>query len=137
MAAALEVIRRLERNPITDEMGRRGAIIQDSVRMLAKQAGVEKHVVNLGRPQWSITKFYDHNNAESVALKSLFQQEFIKRGILTLGTHNLNATFSDSDAEYVVQAYREVIPILAEAIANNDAERRLEGSMIEVLFKVR
>jgi glutamate-1-semialdehyde aminotransferase len=137
MAASRAVIHRLETQPIIQEMGRRGAIIQDVVRSCAVANGVEKNIVNFGQPQWSITKFFDREGAESVALKSLFQQEFIKRGILTLGTHNLNATFSDSDTDHIVQAYRQVIPILAEAVRANDAASRLEGSMIEVIFKVR
>lgn len=46
-------------------------------------------------------------------------------------------TLSDIDAEYVAKAYREVMPILAEAIQANDTANRLEGSMIEEVFKVR
>jgi glutamate-1-semialdehyde 2,1-aminomutase len=137
MAASLEVIKRLESAPIIAEMGRRGEIIKKAISTSAMTNGVEKNVLNLGMPQWSITKFFDRDGAESIALKSLFQQEFIKRGILTLGTHNLNATLSDNDAEYVASAYREVMPILAEAIQANDAANRLEGSMIEAVFKVR
>jgi glutamate-1-semialdehyde 2,1-aminomutase len=137
MAASLEVIRRLQSEPIITEMGRRGTMIQQSIRAFAQAAGIEKNVVTLGRPQWFITKFYDSKGVESIALKSLFQQEFLKRGILTLGTHNLNATLSDADVEHVVAAYREVMPILADAIMNDDIEKRLQGSMIEVIFKVR
>jgi glutamate-1-semialdehyde 2,1-aminomutase len=137
MAASRAVIHRLETQPIIHEMGRRGAKIQDAVRSCAVANGIEKNVVNFGQPQWSITKFFDREGAESVALKSLFQQEFIKRGILTLGTHNLNATLSDSDTDYIVQAYQQVMPILADAVRANDAASRLEGSMIEVIFKVR
>ncbi|MEY4669671.1 MAG: hypothetical protein RL518_2370 [Pseudomonadota bacterium] len=137
MAASLEVIRRLEDEPIIAEMGRRGIMIQRAIKTFAEEAGVTSNIVNMGTPQWSITKFYDNNGGESIALKSLFQQEFIKRGILTLGTHNLNATLSDVDVEHIVQTYREVIPLLAEALAKGDVESRLEGSPIEVIFKVR
>jgi glutamate-1-semialdehyde aminotransferase len=137
MAASREVIHRLETQPIIREMSRRGSRIQDAVRSCAAANGIEKNVVNLGMPQWSTTKFFDRDGAESVALKSLFQQEFIKRGILTLGTHNLNATLSDADVDHIVLAYQQVMPIVADAVKANDAVSRLEGSMIEVIFKVR
>ncbi len=137
MAASREVIRRLQLEPITSEMARRGLRIKEAVSLCAIENGVESNVVNLGMPQWSITKFFDRDGAESVALKSLFQQEFIKRGILTLGTHNLNATLSDKDIDHIVQAYQQVMPILADAVRANNAASRLEGSMIELLFKVR
>ncbi len=137
MAASLEVIQRLETEPIINEMARRGARIQDTVRTCAAANGIESNVANLGMPQWSITKFLDRRGAESIELKSLFQQEFIKRGILTLGTHNLNATLSDLDTTHIVTAYEEVLPIVADAIQANDAASRLEGSMIQVIFKVR
>lgn len=137
MAASLEVIARLEKEPIITQMAQCGLTIQAAIRRLARELGIEQNVINLGRPQWSITKFYDRSGAESIALKSLFQQEFIKRGILTLGTHNLNATISEADTQRIVGTYHEVMPILAEAIERDDAVSRLEGSMIEVIFRVR
>jgi glutamate-1-semialdehyde aminotransferase len=137
IAASLEVIRRLESEPIITEMARRGAAIKKTIRDEAGKYGVQDKVVNLGYPQWSITKFYDHTGSESIALKSLFQQEFIKRGILTLGTHNLNATLSDADVEHISGAYEEVMPVLAQAIKDDNAAELLEGEIIQVIFRVR
>jgi glutamate-1-semialdehyde aminotransferase len=137
MAASMEVIRRLETQPITQVMGEKGDKLISEIKKIASSVGLENQIVPFGIPQWSLVKFFDPEGVESLALKSLFQQEFLKRGILTLGTHNLNATFSNDDLTYTIKAYSEVLPILAEAINNNSVDKLIEGEKIQAIFKVR
>jgi glutamate-1-semialdehyde 2,1-aminomutase len=59
------------------------------------------------------------------------------RGILTLGTHNLNYAHSDADIDRLIAAYSEVFPLLADAIHNNALKQYLRCEPLQPLFKVR
>ena len=50
------------------------------------------------------------------------EQEMIKRGILWGGFHNMSFSHSDSDIEYTLKVYREVLPILKKAVEENNVD---------------
>jgi glutamate-1-semialdehyde 2,1-aminomutase len=68
-------------------------------------------------------------------LKSLVQQEMIKRGILWGGFHNMSFSHSDEDIEYTLKAYQDVLPILKEAVNKQDVHGFLKGDPVEPVFR--
>jgi glutamate-1-semialdehyde aminotransferase len=137
MAASMEVIRILETEQVIETLVRNGAVIQDTINRLARDHGIGQQLECIGKPQWSLIRFRDQHGNDSIPLKSLFQQEVIKRGILILATHNMNYALKDSDLKEVVGVYEEVIPYLADAVKTGTVEQRLEGTMIQAIFKIR
>jgi glutamate-1-semialdehyde 2,1-aminomutase len=71
------------------------------------------------------------------ALKTLWLQEMFARGVLTLGTHNMSYAHGKADVAELIAAYDQVFPILADAVAANDIDRRLRCAPLQPLFKVR
>ncbi len=67
-------------------------------------------------------------HAPSWLLKSYFIQELCKRGILSLGSHNLNLVHSEQDVHTLLGVYAEVLPKLIHL----DADKA-----IQPVFKVR
>jgi glutamate-1-semialdehyde 2,1-aminomutase/spore coat polysaccharide biosynthesis protein SpsF len=137
MAASLQVIRILEDEPVVETLRRNGNILKEKINDLSKLHGIEGHVQCVGMPQWSLIKFMNDRQEDSLELKSLFQQEVLKRGILFLGTHNMNFTLTDELVRQTVNVYGEVIPFIAEAIRSGEVDKRLEGTKIQAVFKVR
>ncbi|MEJ2616417.1 MAG: aminotransferase class III-fold pyridoxal phosphate-dependent enzyme [Ignavibacteriaceae bacterium] len=68
-------------------------------------------------------------------LKSLVQQELIKRGILWSGFHNMSFSHSDEDVEYTLNAYKEVLPILKKAVDEKNVPGYLKGKPVEPVFR--
>ncbi|RPI71543.1 MAG: aminotransferase class III-fold pyridoxal phosphate-dependent enzyme [Ignavibacteriales bacterium] len=68
-------------------------------------------------------------------MKSLVQQEMIKRGILWSGFHNMSFSHSDEDVDYTLKAYRDVLPILKEAVNKKDVKNYLLGEPVEPVFR--
>jgi len=64
-------------------------------------------------------------------MKSLYQQEIVKLGILTAGGFNICWSHSDEDIDRTLDASRASLAILAAAVAVGDVEARLEGSPLE------
>ncbi|MBL8744200.1 MAG: hypothetical protein JNK04_23995 [Myxococcales bacterium] len=63
------------------------------------------------------------------------QQEMIARGVLWSGFHNLSFSHDDKDIAHILGAYNEVLPMLAEALADKAVEKRLRGKMLEPVFR--
>src|SRR5262249_60101302 len=59
---------------------------------------------------------FDARAADPLAQKSLVQQELVRRGILWGGFHNMSLSHSDEDVDRTLRAYREVLPILRDAV---------------------
>jgi hypothetical protein len=72
---------------------------------------------------------------DPLVLKSLVQQELLRRRILWQGFHNLSFAHSDADVEEALAAYREVLAVLKGAIELGDAARRLLGVPVEPVFR--
>jgi len=114
---------------------------------LAKQGnklkvGYNKIVTNLGMNYTKCSGFdcrtivtFDASAGNPLEMKSLVQQEMIKRGILWSGFHNMSFSHSDSDIEYTLKAYREVLPILKKAVEENNVIGYLRGEPVEPVFR--
>jgi glutamate-1-semialdehyde aminotransferase len=78
---------------------------------------------------------FDSSAGNPLEMKSLVQQEMIKRGILWGGFHNMSYSHSDSDIEYTLQSYKEVLPILKKAIEENNVKGYLRGEPVGPVFR--
>jgi glutamate-1-semialdehyde aminotransferase/spore coat polysaccharide biosynthesis protein SpsF (cytidylyltransferase family) len=137
LAAARAVIRVLEREPVTQTMASWGNRVREVVQKNVANQSLEGRVQCLGEPQWWVMKFYDQEGKDSLALRSLFQQEVVKEGVLFLSTHNMNFTFGQSEFVIVERAYQKAFSVLAQAVREDRVEQMLEGSPIQAVFRVR
>ena len=137
MAAAMKVLDILERTDALERIEANGRTLQDCVNAMAKEAGLVNRVRAVGRPQWSLLKFSDSSGADSPLMKSLFQQEAVKRGVLILATHNLSAAHDEPAIHQTLEVYGEVFKTLAAWADDADPARFLDGPMVQPIFKVR
>jgi glutamate-1-semialdehyde aminotransferase len=78
---------------------------------------------------------FDASAGNPLEMKSLVQQEMIKRGILWSGFHNMSFSHTDKDIEYTLKAYREALPILKKAVEENNVKGYLRGEPVEPVFR--
>ncbi len=79
--------------------------------------------------------FADRQGRDSLAMKSLFQQEVVRRGILSAGGFNICYRHSDEDVERTLAACRAALTVLAQAVDADDVEARLAGPVIQPVFR--
>ncbi len=72
---------------------------------------------------------------DPLEMKSLLQQEMIKRGILWGGFHNICFSHSDGDIKYTLEAYEDTLPILKKAVSEGNVKKYLKGNTIEPVFR--
>jgi glutamate-1-semialdehyde 2,1-aminomutase len=78
---------------------------------------------------------FNESAGNPLEVKSLLQQELIKRGILWSGFHNMCFSHSDKDIEYTLNAYKEVLPILKKAFDEKNVKGYLKGKPVEPVFR--
>ena len=70
-----------------------------------------------------------------LALKSLLQQEFFKRGILWSGFHTLSYSHTDKDIDYTLKSYREILIYAKRAVQEDIVQSSLCGEVVEPVFR--
>ncbi len=78
---------------------------------------------------------FDSSAGNPLEMKSLVQQEMIKRGVLWGGFHNMSFSHSDGDIEYTLKTYNEVLPILKKAVDENNVKDLLRGEPVGPVFR--
>ncbi|TVT68238.1 MAG: aminotransferase class III-fold pyridoxal phosphate-dependent enzyme [Denitromonas halophila] len=137
LAAALATMTKLEREPVIETIYRQGRTIIEQLQSIIAAADATDFLGVAGNPSWSFFTIKDCGNYTMWQIKTLFLQEMFARGLLTIGTHNMSYSHSDDDIRQLLQAYREVVPMLAEVVRRGTLESALRCEPLEPLFKVR
>jgi len=137
LAAALKVLDILEHTDALARMENYGRALQDGFNSLAKAAGLQDRLTCVGHTTWSLIRFRDAEGKDSLLLRSLVSQELVKRGILSLVTHNMTAAHDELAVQQTLEAYAAVMKTVAGWLQEAHPERFLEGKMIQPVFRVR
>lgn len=120
---------------VIGHMARLGRLLLDGYNELATRHGVDGHTRCIGLPAHSAIQFDAVGDWDTLTVKSLWQQEVLKRGILSIGVHNLSLAHTEADIERTLAAYDAALAVLAEAVAAGDLPDRLDGEPIRPVFK--
>jgi glutamate-1-semialdehyde 2,1-aminomutase/spore coat polysaccharide biosynthesis protein SpsF len=135
LAAAKACINFMRREPVVEHFWRQGAKLRDAYTEMVSAFELEGYTECAGLPPWTICLFHDHEGLEGLAMKSLFQQEMLKRGVLFSGSQFLCYEHSDADIRRTVDAYEAAFTVLAHGVRNRCVEQLLEGKKIEPVFR--
>jgi len=135
LAAAAATIDALRRPGVLDGIWRRGARLQEGYNRLAREAGLERLTTCIGLPPRTAVTFRDAEGRESLLMKSVFQQEVIRRNVLFNGVHLVSAAHTDTDIARTLRVYREAMIVLARALAEHRLESILAGPPVEPVFR--
>jgi hypothetical protein len=78
---------------------------------------------------------FDAKAGNGLELKSFVQQELIRRGVLWGGFHNLSWAHTDTDLDYLLGCYKQILPELAKHVAHGDVKGALRGTTIEASIR--
>ena len=135
LAAAKATITKLRKGEVIPHIWKQGRRLQDGYNALAAELGIAARTRCIGLPPRTVLTFTDRAGQDSLAMKSLFQQEVVRRGILNAGGFNLCYRHSDADVERTLEACRAALGVLADALAADDVEGRLRGPVIQPVFR--
>ncbi len=134
LAACKATIAELREKNVPQYLDEKGARIKDGFNALAIELGMDKYTRCVGYNCRSMVTFTPEVG-NGLEVKSLMQQEMIKRGVLWAGFHNMMYAHTDADIDYTLAAYREVLPIVKKAIEHGDVKSFLRGEVLEAVFR--
>ena len=135
LAAALATISEMRKQNVISHLWEQGQKLKDGYNVLAREFGVDRYTECIGLPPRTVVTFKDETGSETLVLKSLFQQECLKRAILFSGNHNVCYSHSNTDIDHTLRVYRTAMEILAESIQRGDVMQRLEGEPVQPVFR--
>jgi glutamate-1-semialdehyde aminotransferase len=133
LAAAKATIEELRDKKVPEYLMNQGSKLREGYNNIAAELGIE-YTKCTGYDCRTIITF-DPSAGNPLELKSLVQQEMIKRGILWGGFHNMSYSHSNEDIEYTLKVYKEVLPILKKAVEENNVAGYLKGEPVEPVFR--
>lgn len=137
LAATLATMTKYQTHPVVETMTKNGQKILDGVNELIKKYDISDIFQIGGHPAWTILSIKDSGKYSLWEIKTLYMQEMMKRGILTLGTHETTYAHTDEDINYLIKCYDEVFPIIKDSIEKENLIQMLECKPLVPLFKVR
>lgn len=134
LAAARATLQVLQEQAVPRHLQRVGARLQAGLNGLCDEFGL--HALRCtGLPCRSQLVWTDPEQADPLLVKSLIQQELIARGVLWGGFHALCHSHGDADIDFLLGAYRELLPLVARALGSSTLRQALRGTPIQPGFK--
>ena len=136
LAAAEACIPKLEREKATDHIWDMGLLLKDGFNELAKGHNLEEYIECIGYPCRTIVAFNGQEKFDQLEMKSLFQQELLRRGILWTAYHAISWSHSKKDIELTLNAFDESMLVFKKIISGSSSLRGfIEGKPVEPVFR--
>jgi len=135
ITASIATIKELKEKNVIKYIWEQGRKIKDGYNILVKELGLEQYTQCIGYPPRTVITFKNKNNEEDLLLKSLFQQECIKRGILFTASHNICFSHTNKDIEYTLRVYYTTLNIIKKAIEEGNILKYLRGEPVKPIFR--
>ncbi len=134
LASTKAVIYELRTKNVPEQLASQGKKLRDGYNEIARELEIDSFTKCFGADCRSIITF-DASKGSPLEMKSLIQQEMIKRGVLWGGFHNMSFSHTDEDVAHTLAAYRQSLAILKEAVEAGDVRSYLRGEPVEPVFR--
>ena len=137
LAAAEACIPKLEREKVSDHLWYVGGILKEGFNELARNHNLEDFIKCIGYPCRSIVSFNGQNKYDELEMKSIFQQELIRRGILWTAYHALCWSHKEEDIKMTLNAFDESMSVFKNIIHGSNKSLRsfIEGEPVKPVFR--
>lgn len=136
LAAAKATIHEMKTKPVQAYLAAQGKKLREGYTQIARDLGVDRFTSCIGFDCRTMVTFAGDGMAVSpLEMKSLVQQEMIKRGVLWGGFHNVCFAHTDADVAHTLAAYRDALGLLQRAIAAGNVRAMLRGDPLEPVFR--
>jgi glutamate-1-semialdehyde aminotransferase/spore coat polysaccharide biosynthesis protein SpsF (cytidylyltransferase family) len=133
LAAAKVTMDEIARGLVLDHVWSMGRRLRDGIASLIVDTGVTVELA--GQVPRGALLFRDADGNDSPALKGLFFQETVRRGVLFGGPMFTTWAHSPADIDHTLEVVAEAFVIMREATESDSVEQRLDGPPPGVVFK--
>jgi glutamate-1-semialdehyde 2,1-aminomutase len=137
LAAASQIIDKYRNESVIKYFSEIGAYLLDQLNQLINREKLNDVFWTSGHPSWSFLHIKEQENFNVFEIKTFFLQEMFKRGILTLGSHNISFSHKKEDIDKLIFIYAEVLPMVKRFVKDGSLLKNIHGDILQPLFKVR
>lgn len=137
LAAANTVLETIMNEPVIERIGEVGRFLIEGVDDLIRNNHLSELFSISGHPSWTFLTFKAGFGYSPFELRTLYLQEIFKRGVLSLGTHNVSYAHTKEDVDQILAVYSDVLPLIGQHAQKGTVVQALECDVLEPLFKVR
>ncbi len=136
LAAAVACINEIKEKNVCEYLDKQGQKLKDGYNSIVRKNEMNYTSCN-GYNCRTIMTFNGElaNGQNPLEMKSLVQQEMVKRGVLWGGFHNMCYSHTDEDILFTLKCYEEVLPILKKAVNEKNVSGYLKGEPVEPVFR--
>ncbi len=136
LAAAKACIPKLRRERVPDHLWEVGTVLKDGYNQLALDLGLAEFTQCIGYPCRTIISFDGRGRFDPLEMKSYFQQELIRRGILWAAYHALCHSHDRALIDETLNAYEDVLKLFRKVVYGGRKLRPLiEGETVKPVFR--
>jgi len=135
LAAALETMRVYRDEDVIATLRRQGLRLREGVEQVARSAGLDRAFTVAGHPANLVFRTADASGVPSPALRALFMQELIARGVIG-PSFVVSAAHTDADIDATVEAVAGALAVYARAL-NEGVDALLAGGPTQPVFRRR
>ena len=136
LAAAQATLLELEEKNVHAHLWKLGASLKDGYNRLVEESDLIDYTRCAGLPPRTLVRWYEPGKkGDSLLLKSVFQQECLKRGVLYTGVQHVCFSHTEEDIAKTLDAYGEGLAVIKKGVQQGNIEKCLEGKMVEPVFR--
>ncbi|HIL26305.1 MAG TPA: aminotransferase class III-fold pyridoxal phosphate-dependent enzyme [Nitrospinaceae bacterium] len=137
LSAASRIIDKYKKEQVTGYFSEVGTYLLEQLNQLINDKNLGDIFWTSGHPSWSFLHIKEQEEYGVFEVKTFFLQEMFKRGMLTLGSHNISFSHTKEIVNQLLKVYAEVLPMVEENIKNKTLLQNIQGDILQPLFKVR
>jgi len=137
LASANTVIDKYKNENVAQYLDELGQYLLAELNQLFIEKNLGDFFYTSGHPSWSFLHIIEQKKFSTFELKTFFLQEMFKRGILTLGSHNMSFSHTKEDVDQLLNVYAEILPIIKQHIEKNSLLENISCDILQPLFKIR
>ena len=136
LSAAEACIPKLQRENVPSHLWKVGKVLKDGFNQLAETHNLEEFMQCIGYPCRSIIAFNGRGKYNELELKSILQQELVRRGVLWAAYHAISWSHTIAEINLTLEAYDESMLVVKNIITKGGRVKdHIEGSTITPVFR--
>ena len=137
LAASKVVLEKHQNQDLCADLRKLGDLLATQLELLIDDLNLSSVLKLSGHPTWKFLNWSPTDDFDVAQIRTYFQQEMYKLGVLIIATHNISLAMDERIVSKVLKSYELVLNQIKNAIEVGDLESRLLVAPLQPLFKVR
>ncbi|MBF0186651.1 MAG: aminotransferase class III-fold pyridoxal phosphate-dependent enzyme [Magnetococcales bacterium] len=135
ISAALATIEAMEQRQTLSHIHAMGARLKTGYASIVQSLGIEKITRMIGFDWWPEYLFFNTEGKASREIQSLFQQEIVRRGVLTRAGMMLCGAHQKEDIDQTLHVFEQALFVVKDAVRTESVLERLDGPVIQPVIR--